>query len=73
MAENKGSKTNPTRVKGSEAVAGMLTERTCDHCGERIAVNKVVTIRRVTIGERGRTNSKMLHFAAGHPTEVQAA
>ena len=74
MPTKRPSKTNPSRNKGKgENDVIVLTKRTCDHCGEQIRINEVVTIQIMAIGPGGKGHSRMAHFAKGHPTVAAVA
>ncbi len=69
----KGSKTNPTRDRGDDAIATVLTSTTCDHCGERIPPGQVVAIKRTSFTDGGSSRTRTYRFAKGHPTEARVA
>ena len=62
----KGSKTNPTRDRGDDAVGSRTTNTPCDHCGELIPNGQVVAVKRTVINPSGGSRSRMYRFTKGH-------
>lgn len=58
----------PAKIASDKsAVVIALTNRVCAHCGERIALNKVVTVERISFDARGKQQKGKAFFAVGHP------
>lgn len=77
MAATKKPAKTSAKAPGADkaAVVVILTNRVCAHCGERIAINKIVTVENISFVLRDGRNKQMktrLFFAVGHPQVVQA-